>query len=116
MKKSPIFVVRAGVSPLVASLGERHTDGQGQPAKHAKDANGTDRTRTCTDAHGATRQVICEGCEHFVAAGTMAVGVELRMEGLSAEVRLCGHPKCGCWRNRQRLEPWKRRICPERKW
>ena len=39
-----------------------------------------------------------------------------QLEKIAADLMLCGHPNCGCWRNRGRVEPWKRRVCPDGRW
>ena len=58
----------------------------------------------------------CVTCRFYMPAVKLAFRFELEMEKIASELMLCGHPNCGCWRNRERVEPWKRRFCPEGRW
>jgi hypothetical protein len=62
------------------------------------------------------RQKACQKCQFYVPASDLAFRFELEAEKIALDLMLCGHPGCGCWKNRGRLDPWKRPNCPDRKW
>jgi len=62
------------------------------------------------------RMGACGQCRFYMPAAKLAFRFELELEKIAADLMLCGHPNCGCWRNRDRVEPWKRWRCPEGRW
>jgi hypothetical protein len=62
------------------------------------------------------RMGACGKCRFYMPAAKLAFRFELEAEKIAPDLMLCGHPNCGCWRNRTRVEPWRRRMCPEGKW